>query len=238
MFTIDLSDFHRKAKAINGAARQIPFLLAVSLTKTMQDIVEAEKTEMRRVFDRPRSFTLNSLRVVPASKGRLEAQVLPKEFGRLPAWRYLGPNIEGGSRSPKSFEKAMQRAGLLRSGQFAVPAPGVALDAYGNVSGALISRILAAIQASPDAMQNIKWKGRKSRAAKKGQSRYFVIRDVGVFQRLGPGKTQPVFIFTSRVGYSRRFPYYEVARKTFGPAMRKQLDAAWLRYVVNPVKAA
>lgn len=89
------------------AEKQIPFLTAYALTKTAQDIKDAEYKLIGQVFDRPTRFTLNSLFVRPATKSNLVASVEFKEgFGSVPAWRYLGPHVDGGGRQKKSHASA------------------------------------------------------------------------------------------------------------------------------------
>ncbi|QBI77096.1 hypothetical protein [Pseudomonas phage vB_Pae_CF3a] len=59
--------------------RQIPYATATALTRTAQGLMDRLRDEMRVVFDRPTPYTLNSLRMVPARKDRLEARCFVKD---------------------------------------------------------------------------------------------------------------------------------------------------------------
>lgn len=205
-----------------SALRQIsaddaPFLTAYALTRTGQDIKTAQYNMMRAVFDRPTKFTLNSLQLQPATKTELSAVIDYKYFGGTPADRYLGPEVEGGPRRHKSHEKALISAGLMRSDEFAVPGKGVTLDAYGNMRGADLTRILSQLMASSDPMQNMTDRSRK-RALKSAGGRYFVMRGRGapdgVYLRR-PDGIMPVLVFVRAPRYTPRFPFYDVARTVF-----------------------
>jgi hypothetical protein len=114
---------------------KIPFVNAYALTKTAQDVRLDEIETMQRVFDKPTRFTLNALYVRPATKQDQFAVCEFKEgFGSVPAWRYLGPQVVGGKRSHKSFEKRLIAKGLMLASEYAVPGKGAQLDAFGNVS--------------------------------------------------------------------------------------------------------
>jgi len=142
--------------------RQLPFAIAVALTRTGQVIKNAEISEMRRVFDRPTPFTLNSLMLRPATKQRQYAEVWFKDFAPkgTPAAKYLLPQVRGGSRSNKRFEGALRHGGVLGRDEYAIPARGAPKDSYGNVRRGLYQRILSDLGSSRDASQNSKGSGK------------------------------------------------------------------------------
>lgn len=73
--------------------RQIPYATATALTRAAQGLMDRLRDEMRVVFDRPTPYTLNSLRMVPARKDRLEARVWFKDEadGAQPASVWIAP---------------------------------------------------------------------------------------------------------------------------------------------------
>ncbi|MBC2676904.1 hypothetical protein [Pseudomonas baltica] len=72
--------------------RQIPFATALALTETAKLIKSSIEDEMRAVFDRPTPFTMNALRLIPATKQKLEA--------RVPAGAPARPDPDGLDRYP------------------------------------------------------------------------------------------------------------------------------------------
>ncbi|MEX0745690.1 MAG: hypothetical protein WD118_08810 [Phycisphaeraceae bacterium] len=218
-FTVDVrSNVADVLRAVDDLQRnKVPFYTAYALTKTAQDVRAAQYASMREVFDRPTRFTLNSLFVRPATKHNLTAIVFFKEgFGSVPAFRYLGPQVVGGARVKKSHERALERAGILKSGEFVVPGEGVKLDAHGNMRGGDITRILSMLGASPDPTQNTTARSRRTR---KGRARgsYFVLRDRGapdgIYHRSGLREIKPVMIFVRRPQYRKRLPWEQTARR-------------------------
>lgn len=213
----------------------VPFVTAYALTKTAQDVRTEERKVMQDVFDRPTRFTLNSLFVKPATKHNLTAIVHFKEgFGSVPAWRYLGPQVEGGPRRHKSFERHLIRAGIMRQDEFAVPGQGVRLDAYGNMRGGDISRILSQLAASPDAHQNITRRS-KARVKKRGAARYLLLRGTraadGIYHRKGTREIMPVLIFVPQPQYAKRFPFFETAQQVSRQRFAPHFHEGWTRYV-------
>jgi len=214
-------------------SESVPFVTAYALTKTAEEIKEEEISVMARVFDRPTRFTLNALFVRPATKRDLCAEVAFKDgFGSVPAWRYLGPEVAGGPRSKKGFERALERAGLLRPDEFCVPARGLKLDSFGNVPGSLITQVLSGLSASPDPLQNTTPRSRK-RNTRAGS--YFVLRDVkgapnGIYQRTGGRQATALFIFTGAPIYRKRFPFYETAQWVFGTQFAKHFRIGMALY--------
>jgi hypothetical protein len=221
MIDIDVrSNIHLLAGRLGALqAREVPFATVFALTKTAQDIRDAEYRAMRAVFDRPTRFTLNSLFVRPATRQSPSAAVQFKEgFGSVPAWRYLGPEIEGGLRAKKGHERALERAGILKPNEFVVPGARAQIDQFGNMRASEIVRILSQLRALPDPAQ---WAS-ASRRSRRGRARsgiYVVIRDRaglpnGVYRRQGSGLA-PVMIFVRPPRYAARLPFRETARQTF-----------------------
>lgn len=209
-FSRDLAKFQRGLDDVGR--KQFPFAAARALTQTAKAVQEAEKASMQDVFDRPTRWALNSLFVKPASKGRLFAHVYFREFAAkgTPAVKYLGPEVYGGKRRIKRFERALQFAGKMPKDKAAVPGKAVKLDKYGNMRPGEITRILSALRASPDATQN--------RAAGK-RTPYFVGNPgggpMGVWKRKGRGGRQiePVLIFIDIPSYEPLLPFHETAVK-------------------------
>jgi len=240
-FRSDLKDVLRSLGQIRED--QIPFLTAYALTKTAQDIKAAEIRVMEGVFDRPTRFTLNSLFVKPATKKELEAVVHFKEgFGSVPAWRYLGPQVEGGPRKKKSHERALERANILRGDEFCVPGKGVNLDSFGNMKGGEITRILSRLSASPDPLQNVTARSAR-RNKRRGAAAYFVARGQGrlpdgIYQRVGLRNVKPVLIFVRQPRYHKRFPFYEQARQVYAARFAFHMRDGFTKFVANRVKRA
>ena len=220
--------------------KQVAFVTAYALTKTAQDIKAAEVDVMTKVFDRPTRFTLNALFVKPATKSTLKASVEFKEgFGSIPAWRYLGPQVVGGGRKHKSHEKRLIEAGLMLGSEYAVPGRAIKLDAYGNIPGSILTRILSDLGAQADKWQNttVKSRGRR-RNSKRG--RYMVLRGQGippgVYHRTGPRQVMPVIMFVRAPNYERRYPYYETARRIMQRNFARHFHQGWDRYVTKTVR--
>lgn len=223
---IDISGFESKLNSLKN--NQVPFAAAKALTATAKLVAEAEKREMIDVFDRPRSNTLNSIFVTPATKLSLISVVGLKNFAGkgIPASKYLAAQILGGQRRLKRFEKALQSVGAMPVGYMAVPGDAAIIDGNGNMSGGQIVQILSFFKAFPEMgyRANMTDKGRKSLARgkkdRKGFS-YFVGRPgdrlpLGIWQRFtffGSSAIKPVIIFVPHTNYEARFDFYDVARR-------------------------
>jgi hypothetical protein len=228
---IDIRDNFPQVKAyIASVGKQARFAAAVALTRTAQDVRDAERKEMQRAFDRPTPYTLNSLFLKPAKPGDLNAQVWIKDDragSGIPATRYLLPEIEGGARSIKRFEKALQLAGAMPTGWFAVPGQGARLDGYGNVSAGQIIQILSQLRITLTAgyNRNVSLDPKKrALAQRRAGGQYFALPNgrgrlvPGIYQArdfaFGRAAPKPVFIFVRRITYRRRFQFFEVAQRT------------------------
>jgi hypothetical protein len=249
MFKLNVKDnFPDIAARLQELGRQAPFVAALSLTRTIQDVQKAEKAEMQRAFDRPTAFALNSTFIKPASKSNLEARLWVKDRASgtaIPADRVLLPEIYGGGRGQKGMDRMLQRAGLMPTGWFAVPAAGARLDANGNVQRSQIAQVLAALSVQRSAQAPGRGKARTARAVRQGETYFALARarrglKPGIYlkRQLAHGSTiKPVFIFVSSVHYRPRPKFFEVGQATararfpvhFNDAVAKAIATARLR---------
>lgn len=131
-FSIDTSQAERRIRDLQAA---MPKAVAVAVTDTVREVEREVQAEIRNRIDRPRPFTERALYVRPATPSTLTARV---GFKPLQA-TYLRALIEGGPRAMKASESRL-------GGRYFVPGPGVALDAYGNVSRGVLRGILQAVR--------------------------------------------------------------------------------------------
>ncbi len=207
------------------AKEQIPFATAKALTMTAKAVQREIDAEIKRVFDRPTPYTQRATFVRTATKQRLFAEVKLKDesFKGNPAVRYLQAQVEGGPRKHKGFEKLLIRAGVMPAGWYAVPGAAAPLDAYGNIAGGTITRILSQVQASRDPLANASARSRKRKAKVRG-GRYFAVMPgrertkhlkPGIYERIGFGfgsAIKPVLIYVQRAPkYRKRLQFYRIA---------------------------
>ncbi len=108
-----------------------------ALDATAFDMRDGLQDEMKKAFHEPTRFTLNSLKVTTTKNHNMEANVWLKEPDRMTD-HYLLPQILGGVRKTKGFERALGDTRLF-------PAKGLKLTKAGNVSRGLITQVLSAL---------------------------------------------------------------------------------------------
>lgn len=211
---------------------QVPFATALMLTWTGQDIKKAERAEMLRVFDNPTAFTLNSLYLTPATKKKHEALVWFKDYAPkgTAAAKYLQPQVVGGIRQAKRYEKALRRKGMLPAGKITVPGAGARLTKGGNISRGQITRMLSNLDAQHDSGQNTGSRGTRRNGRQASARNYFVKRNqsgmpIAIYIRAGRRRAKPFLIFASDAKYHQRFDFFGVASDT----RDKRLNANWAR---------
>ena len=252
MIEINITGHADTQKQLKAFSKNYRFAVARALTWTGQDVKKLEVEEMKRAFDRPTAYTLNSLFLAPAKKANLQARVWVKDeraAGKAgtPANRYLLPQVTGGDRGQKRFERVLQYGGYLPSGWITAPGPGANRDANGNVSRKQIMQVLSQLRtdASAGYGRNMA-KGSKGQAAQRAAGgRFFVIKHggmahPGVYQRefFGRGIT-PVLFFVDTAKYDRQFGFDKVATdnipKLFPEHLKKSLaDALKTAYTSDP----
>ncbi len=144
--------------------------------------------QMSASFDRPKAWTLRGLQVIPASTDNDNTAVLQIKtgnYGGTPPINVLGHHFTGGKRPNSGLERALQKAGILPSGWYAVPTMFCPVDANGNVKPGHVNKIMSYLE--------LHWKSgydanstrqTKDKTRKKEGGGWFVV------QHSGAGKTQ------------------------------------------------
>ncbi|MCK9193976.1 MAG: hypothetical protein M0P19_08905 [Nevskia sp.] len=203
--------------------RQIPFAASVALNKTARLAEAGIKSEMRRLLDRPKPYTLGGTFVSNSTKSKLTAIVGLKDkasSGRA-AGKYLLPLVAGSQRRQAGWERALQAMGAIPSGMRAVPAGGAKIDRYGNLDKKQLTEMMGALRSR---MRTFKGKGKRAHA-----DGYFVALPgthltPGIYYRIertGESAIKPVVIFVSRAQYK---PTLKVE-----PTVRRVVDASFAR---------
>ena len=213
--------------------RMVTYAAATALTRCAQHAQRTElPAEMRRVFSSPGSYTLNSLRIEPASKDKLSARIMVKDTGagtNIAPEKFLQPEVEGGTRGAKRMENAMRYAGVLRPTQFAMPGAGLSLDANGNVKASEVRTILTALKGIRG---GVGAKGQREGRGRKLANDLFVgkprggSRPDGIWRREGQ-RLRALFIFTaSAPDYSRRLDFSGVVQQVALDRFRPEFEKA------------
>ncbi len=144
-FMVDTAQADRRLSEIE---RAVPSGMARGLNNLGYGLMREGGDLMRRKFDRPTRWTINSFRVQKtATPDDLTALVgmsdyLSNKSAQSPG-EIIGQQFRGGSRIWKRFEAALYRIGVLPAGMAAVPGGGVVLDAYGNLPRGLMNQLLS-----------------------------------------------------------------------------------------------
>lgn len=246
MLTIRRSgpDLHSIARQVGNVPKSmLPYAASTALTRVAHQAANIElPAEMRKVFDNPVQYTLNSLRTVPARRDNLVARVAVKDrAGRgVPQEKFLLAETQGGARRRKRMENALRYAGVLRDNQYAMPGDGIDLDASGNVKGAEIRTILIAmkkIRAASNAARDRT--GVRQRKGRRLANDLFVGRPngggrpEGIWRREGK-RLRSLFVFTSQApSYRQRLDFdgtvQRVALDRFRPEFVRAVSALQAR---------
>lgn len=216
-------------RQIRQQDKQAQFALVVALTRTAYKAKDDLRNEMQSVFDRPTPYTLNSIAVRRATTANPTAELYIKGEGSsgkgVAATKYLTPEVYGGSRSHKRFERALQARGLMPSGMYVVPAGGAKLDQYGNASRGQMTQILSQLKvqltSGYDSAASNSAASKRSRR-RQGVTYFSLPRGHG---KLKPGiylrrdfahgsEVKPVFLFVSNPSYNVRLPFHKIVEQS------------------------
>ena len=223
-------------------AATVPLIVAKALTFTAQKAQAAIVQAMSSVFQGGATrYTLSSTRIQPASVDMLQARVAVKDrtatAGNVPE-NYLAPEVFGGPRKEKRYERALRYAGLLRGGERAVPGAAADLDAFGNFS---VTRIRTLLQQAGAITRSAQGQARLRRARGRKQASLLIgkpaggNRPAGIWQRegstrAGARRLRPLLVFVTKAPmFSARFDFSGIAEATaraeFQPTFERLLRA-------------
>lgn len=222
MFQINArTNIEELSKALRTVGeKQLPFAFALMATRLAVLVKKGELSVLKARIDRPTTTTLNSLYVKPATKGKPEARTFFKDAwtSGVPADTYLQQAVKGGRRPHKRFEKALIAKGIMKPGQYALPAAS-ALNQFGNVPRGTIMKILSGLGAA-ETVSGVQANATGSKRSKrKGNAQKYFAGEVdgthGVWERKKTAwgdAVRPVFIFSdAEPGYRVIIPFYKIA---------------------------
>ena len=183
-------------KLVSGYSDQIPFVTAKTMTDLAVKSQSNLKSHMKGQFKNPKKITLNSFRVVPATKRNLTSQVLLKDVYTGFRDHWLQVHIDGGKRQQKRSEKLLGGYWVISKYQKA-----------GRLTGARMSKILADVKAYSRGGIN----------TKNTKARYFMKHSRGrriIFDRSGKNTVRPVLIEVKQPRYKVRIPFTVIVNKT------------------------
>ena len=243
---INISGLKELQAALKNAPGQVNFALKEALNKTAEQAKSEVLTEMKKVFDRPTPFVLNSLRIKYATKPKPEAELAFKDINSaVSAKTMVLPHVDGGTRSFKGMEARLRGIGLLPSGWKAVPGAGAKVDAYGNMSKGQISQMLNVLGSYTESGFNKANIGTRKRLAAGSAKRnafgfvYWVNPAVGkrsghllpgVYQRVKTGfgtSLKPILIFVNSVNYRKRLDFYGITERVVSRDMAGNFSEAF-----------
>lgn len=252
--TFDLRDLEAHGRKLGAVAeRQLPFALAKTLTQTAKQAASKDVPDgMKSAFHEPTRYTLNVFGIIPATKQKLRAEILPRAFagkGNV-AWDYLDPEVAGGPRKAKRSERRL--SAVLGSKVYLVPARGAKLDKHGNMPRSQWTKVISGLGALGDQSATAKSAKRNSKRkianhGKKARSQYFVGRGrstktrtslakgkpIAIYEVKRRGVVEPVMLITTRQpGYRPRFAFGPVVERS----VKQHMPALFERNLAEAIR--
>lgn len=236
------TDFSGLERALMDMKRELPDIAArTAVARTAALSRAALNQAMPDIFDRPTPMTARAVQFKVDPAARAATLFVRDEASKgTPPSKYLAAEIRGGARRDKRSERALIGRGLMAPDQQMVPGHGAPLDAYGNVPGSAIVRILSRVRAfgemgfAANASEATKRRLRKlGLATRRSGTDYFVGRNregrpSAIYQLIGPGNVRPVLIFTDRrARYAKRFDFVGLAHRHFSEKWPVQMRRAF-----------
>ena len=127
MFTINISSNVEQVmgRVVGEAQKQIPYAIALALTRTAAEAKLEVDKKLPEIFDRPTPFTMRAIGYKGATKQNLTSQVFVRDIQA----KYLKLQVTGGTRTPRN------RALVLPTD--------FPTDNYGNLPRGAVKRLLA-----------------------------------------------------------------------------------------------
>lgn len=220
----------RMAKIVNGA-----------LAETAKEMWRENRVEMRKKFNNPRPYTLNSFFVLyPSSRGALKAGIASREFTDkgVPSWKYLWLQANGGPRRDKRSEVALRAGGILPSGSQTAQGASFPKDAYGDIAGGQYTRMLAemnSLPGTPNGRKSAQTQRQKNKPVAERTTQFFLYTPKGASQPVGiaerRGKSITIMLrFILPPTYKKLYDFYGVAQATAALQFPRQFNKIFSRY--------
>ena len=256
---VDTMGIRDMANTLEGfSQRRMNAAIATAMTRTAREARDTIRDAMPRYLDRPTPYTLRGVFFKGASATRLEARVwFNNEYkSGIPQNRFLYPQVYGGTRNTKRFEKALQAKGAMPPGTFAVPTSFAKRDAYGGVANGQIAQIISQVGTELAAGYNRSIssdKLKRKRVFGRAGGQYVAVpyqrgklkpgiylaegRDFGRMGYGRNGRMKPIFLFKQALHYTKRVPFYEmaeqVARQRFNVHLAEAIAASAARLAAS-----
>jgi hypothetical protein len=214
----------------------IPTIATRALNMTADQVKEALVKEMKSSFDRPTPYTLNAPYVVKkATENNMAVQVYLRGTRSV---SYLTPQVHGGGRRMKAFEKALNAIGVLPDDMYMIPCKRTPRDAFGNVSSGFIVLLLSYFKGFKQGGRRSNMTDEKREKMKRGTKRkqgveYFTLHgrnnNPGIFRRVSfsfGDALEPMFMFVKQPQYKKRLQWDEVAARVVNENWEKNLKDA------------
>lgn len=218
---------------------QVRKIMKQAAIQTAYEAIKAEKDEMNRSIDRPKPFTRNAMYVDKGQSGGSyeEVAVRFRESGAKANWagHYLLPQVHGGGRPFKRYEKALHHTFPALAGHYLLPTQFTKLDAFGNIHGGWLTRLLSNLRADLSGTQN---KGNGTRRTRNKKFNYFVVKDgvvyptqarttlaSGIYEKHS-AESKPVMVLhlADRVTFKKRFDFYGLAARICAKVFPQKLS--------------
>jgi len=195
-----------------GFHTQLDYITSKAINTTTKKVKEAEQAEIKRQFKNPTPYTVRGVFARFSSKRRLFSKIWlaqGKGKGKGPG-EYLRPEIGGGEREQKEIAAYFEELGLIPPGYYMVPAKGVRLNKFGNVTKGMMR----------------KW----AMLSKASDSNFFCAEIRGTWmcvQRMRGGAIRPKLIFVPNApSYSPAYNFertgFAVINKVYSPEFAKE----------------
>lgn len=187
------SDLPRAIAWTRQLTREMRISIADSMTAGARAAERAIKAQAPRQLNNPTRWTMNSTFVKPANARNLSVAFGFKDYAvkGTPAAKYLQPIASGSTRNPKGFERVLQRSGILRGNQYAIPT-GVTplkLNSFGNLTGGQYTQVLSRLKALGEQGYAANVSAQAKSQRKRSQADYFTGRPGGarghIYARVG-----------------------------------------------------
>lgn len=241
--------------------RRFNAAVATALTRTAAQAQADARAALQSSIDRPTPYTMRALKYTRATAANLQAwvgfdvEVVQDIRGQVtgyarssdtPASRYMAPQVDGGGRSLKRFERALQAKRAMPAGWQAVPGAGARLDAFGNMSRGQIAQIIA--QLGTELLSGYTNTPKSTRSRITGQRKaggQFIAVLPGQKTKLKPGIYQreftgrnltPVLMFVKTTSYRPRFDFVGVTSRSINTHLQTEIERAVADQLANLAK--